>query len=108
MCKSKKTIEEKNLKFIRGVIKAEDPNISDRVYRMTLARMKLFVSEDAQDALIWMIRFLVRTHPDPRPVFEYAIEVCDDCRQEMAWITTVMENELERRYTALAKEKDRK
>ena len=108
MCKSKKTIDDQNLKFIKGVIETEDPSISDMVYRMALARMKLFVSENGQDALIWMIRFLVRTHPDPRPVFDFAIEVSDDCRQEMSWIATVMENELERRYNEIAKRKDRK
>lgn len=103
MCKSNKTIDEKKLKFIKGVIEEEDHNISDRVYRMTLARMKLMVSENGQDALVWMIRYLVSTHPDPQPEFDRAIKNLPQFQKELKWISIVMENEIEHRYVVLEK-----
>lgn len=99
---------EQFLKVLKEIIAAENPNIADKLYKMTLARMKLEVSDNSTDALLWMIRFLVRTHPNPQPVFEDAIEVCDEHRNEMVWITTVMENEVKCRYKELKKGKGRK
>ena len=105
--KDDKQERDKYINILKDIVAHENPIIADRLYRMILARMKLECSENSTDALLWMIRFLVRTHPDPQPVFEDAIEVCDECRNEMVWITTVMENELKCRCKELEK-KDRK
>ena len=105
MDKSKED-KEQFIKTLKAIIELENPNIADRVYRMTMARMKLYTSENAQDALISMIRYLVRTHPDPQSIFEYAVEVSEEYRNEMVWIQTVMENEINNRY--LNVQKDRK
>ena len=106
--KNENNNREHFIKVLKDIIATENPNIADRLYRMTLARMKLEVSENCTDALLWMIRFLVRTHPDPQSAFEDAIEICDEHRNEMVWITTIMENEVNCRYKELKKGKDRK
>lgn len=98
---------EKFVKILKDIVAHENPNIADKLYKMTLARMKLEISENSIDALLWMIRLLVRTHNNPQHVFEDAIEVCDEYRNEMVWIATVMENEINYRNKKL-KRKDRK
>ena len=94
--------------IFQAILGTEIAHNEDRAFRALVARIKLYMSDDGQNALIWLIRFLVRSHPNPRPVFEHTTEILDEHKEELNLISTIFENELEMRYKDLAKNKDRK
>ena len=106
-----KNIEEEReqfIKAIREIVELENPDITDRVYRMTIARMKLYLSYDAIDALIWIIRDLISTHHNPKLVFDQAPYIHNEYEEEMKLLQIIFENALEMRYKQIEKQKDRK
>ena len=84
--------------LIDKLLKSEDANNPDLVYKMFMARLRLSISDTASESLIWLIRLLIRSHPDPRRIIDFAIENFDDYRTDLELVKIVMENELAVKY----------
>ena len=94
--------------FYNDVVNAENPDNKDITYRVIIARMKLFLSEKSNDALVWLIRSLISTHPNPKPIFDDAPELYSEYEEEMKLIQIIFENALEVRNRQIEEGKDRK
>ncbi|MCH5153211.1 MAG: hypothetical protein J1F68_04560 [Clostridiales bacterium] len=75
----------------------------DNVDEVLMAIDKLKYMENGQDALMWLIRFLVRTHPDPISVFEHVAEIMEAYNKEWDIISTIFEIELAIKYVDMIK-----
>lgn len=94
----RKSRKQRTQEFIQGVIDLENSDNDDLVYRMTMARMRLYVSESVSESMLWLIRLLIRTHPDPRPVIDDAIQSDDEYSKDLKLVKIAMENELAIKY----------
>ena len=72
--KSENQDNEQFEKILKAIIASENPNNTDRGYRMAMARMKLELSKTSIDSLLWVIRFFIRTHDYLQEVFNKAIQ----------------------------------
>lgn len=104
MKKRKLSKQEAYQKFIE----AEFLYNKDRIDEVIRANRKLRMSPSGQEALLWLIRFLVRTHPDPMEILDHTANLLEVFDKEWDLIATILESELVKRENDIAKNEDRK
>lgn len=93
-----KSRKQRTKESILGVIELENPDNTDLVYRMTMARLRLYVSESATESMLWLIRLFIQDHLDPRPLIDDAISTYGEYSKDLKLVKIAMENELAIKY----------